>query len=64
VEIEEGTLIDLNITITYIADMLGSTRETVSRSMNKLQKEGLIEYRNKKIIVKSKEKLSMYFRGV
>lgn len=64
VEIEEGTLIDLNISITYIADMLGSTRETVSRSMNKLQKEGLIEYRDKKIIVKSKEKLSMYFRGV
>lgn len=62
VEVEEGILIDLNISITYIADMLGTTRETVSRSMNILQKEGLIEYKDKKIIVKSREKLSMYFR--
>ncbi|SNS05257.1 cAMP-binding domain of CRP or a regulatory subunit of cAMP-dependent protein kinases [Anaerovirgula multivorans] len=64
VEIEEGILINLDISITYLADMLGSTRETVSKCLKSLNRQGLIEYKNKKIVVKDREQLSVYFRGV
>ncbi len=42
IEIEEGTLIDLNITVTYLADMFGAPRETISRSLKILKNAGLI----------------------
>lgn len=59
-----GTLIDLNISITYLADMLGSTRETVSRCINAFERKGMIKFRNKKIVVADPEELSIYFRGI
>lgn len=61
---EGGVLINLDLSITYLADMLGSTRETVSRCMSDLKKENLVEYRNGKILVKDRKKMSIYFRGV
>lgn len=64
VKTEEGTLIDLKISITYLADMLGSTRETISRCINGFQKKGMIKFRNKKILVVDPEILSIYFRGI
>lgn len=64
INMEDGVLIDLNISITYLADMIGSTRETVSRCINGLQKQGLIEMKDKKIIVKDRDKLSSYFKGL
>ena len=64
VDINNGVKIDLNITVTYLADMLGSSRETISRALKKLECLGLIKYENKKIIIKSREDLSKYFKGV
>lgn len=64
VETESGTLIGINLTITYLADMLGSSRETISRCMGKFEKEGLIISEGKKIIIPDRDKLSIYFRGV
>lgn len=64
VKTEEGTLIDLNMSITYLADMLGSTRETVSRCMNGFKKKGMIIFQNRKIIVVDPKVLSLYFRGI
>ncbi|ADL50764.1 Crp/Fnr family transcriptional regulator [Clostridium cellulovorans] len=64
IEIEEGTLIDLDISITYLASMLGSARETISKSMTRLEKEGLITYKGKRIVVPKREALSVYFRGI
>ncbi|HLR33802.1 MAG TPA: Crp/Fnr family transcriptional regulator [Tissierellales bacterium] len=64
VDIEEGVLIDLNLSVTYLADMLGSTRETVSRAINDFVRCGLIQYKNNKIVVKNRDELSIYFRGV
>ncbi len=57
----EWTLIDVNISITYLSDMLGCKRETLSRAMKTLQNEGLVKLENKKIFVKEKE-LSEYFK--
>ncbi|AKL94274.1 transcriptional regulator Crp/Fnr family [Clostridium aceticum] len=64
IEVEEGILIDLDISVTYLADMLGSTRETVSRCLNTLKREGFIKYKNKKIVVKDRKQLSIYFKGL
>lgn len=62
IEIEEGTLIDLNITITYLADMFGAPRETISRALKILNNEGLIINKNKKIIVLDRDKLVRFFK--
>ena len=56
-------LINLNITMTYIADMFGATRETISRSMKILQENGFIKMRNKQIIVLNRKKLAEYFKS-
>ncbi|AOY76200.1 Crp/Fnr family transcriptional regulator [Clostridium formicaceticum] len=64
IEIEEGVLIDLDISVTYLADMLGSTRETVSRCLKTLKREGFIKYKNKRIVVTDRKQLSVYFKGL
>lgn len=61
VEIQEGTRIDINITITYLADMMGHSRESISRAMKLLEGEGLVLYKDKKIVV-NKEGLLKYYR--
>ena len=63
-EVEEGTLINLNISVTYLADMFGAPRETISRALKFLSKEDLIINDHKKIIIKDKDKLSKFFKGL
>lgn len=62
VEQGEWTLIKANISITYIAEMLGCKRESLSRTMKQLQDYGLVKIVNKNIYIK-KEGLSKYFKG-
>ena len=62
VEKDEWTLINANLTITYIADMLGCKRETLSRSMKVLQDKNLVKIENKRVYIK-KEELSSYFKN-
>ncbi|WP_055666266.1 Crp/Fnr family transcriptional regulator [Desnuesiella massiliensis] len=64
VEREEGTEIALNITVTYLADMFGSPRETISRALRTLENEGLIQIKNRKFIIKNRDALAKYFKGV
>lgn len=64
VKIEDGVLIDLKISITYLADMFGESRETISRALKILQDNNLIAMDRKKIIVKDRDKLSNYFKGL
>jgi len=53
-----GILIELPLSREGIANYIGLTRETVSRKLNLLQQEGLIEMDgNKKIIILDKETL-------
>lgn len=63
VEVENGTLINLNMSITYLADMFGAQRETISRALKILINEGLIINQNKKITVIDRKKLSEFFKG-
>lgn len=58
----QWTFINVNISITYIADMLGCKRETLSRAMKTLQDEGLVKIEGKKIYTKQKE-LAKYFKS-
>jgi CRP/FNR family cyclic AMP-dependent transcriptional regulator len=63
VEIEEGILIDLKISITYLADMLGSSRETISRAVKELEKMDMVKIKDRKFIVNA-EALNKYFKSV
>lgn len=58
----EGTGIQMNLTITYLAEMLGSKRETVSRQMKHLSESGLIIMKKNHIIVPDLAKLGKYFK--
>lgn len=60
---DEWTLINANLTITYIADMLGCKRETLSRAMKILQDENLVKIENKKVYIK-RDELSSYFKNL
>jgi len=59
---EEGVAIDLRMTITYLAEMLGHPRETISRAMKVLESEGLVKNIDKKIVV-NRDKLLEYYRN-
>lgn len=63
VQTQEGVLIDIKISITYLADMLGSSRETISRAIKELENMDMVKIKNRKFIV-NREKLSVYFKGV
>lgn len=63
-EVDEGTLIDLDISITYLADMFGSPRESVSRAIKTLKDENLIIKNNKKIIIPDRERIAAYFKSL
>jgi CRP/FNR family transcriptional regulator, cyclic AMP receptor protein len=48
---EEGVKIKFELSISFLADMVGSKRETVSRIVNRLCKEGLLKTRRNVFII-------------
>jgi CRP/FNR family cyclic AMP-dependent transcriptional regulator len=54
---ENGTRITLRLTNQQMADMIGTTRETVNRTLNKFWDERIIDMRTSNIIVTDKTKL-------
>lgn len=50
--IEGGTLLDIQLTHRELGEMIGASRETVTRLLGRLQDEGLIKIKGKKIIIK------------
>lgn len=64
IEVEDGIAINLRMSVTYLADMFGSQRETISRALKKLEELELIKIRDKIIIIPDKEKLVRYFKGL
>ncbi len=60
---DEGILIAFPITITFLADFLGTPRETASRLCKILSNEGLIRIqKNKQILVLDAEGLSDFYK--
>lgn len=50
-EVEQGQLIDLRLTHQDIADLLGLTRVTVTRVLNDLERQGIIQRKKRQAIV-------------
>ena len=58
IEMETGIKINLVLTHQEIANLLGTSRVTVTKMLNKFVKEGLIEMENRKIVIKDEKALS------
>lgn len=62
VQVGDWRRIELNISVTYLSYMLGSTRETISRAMSTLLEAGVIRWEDKKMLA-DEEALLTYYRG-
>jgi CRP/FNR family transcriptional regulator len=58
-----GVLLDVRLTHQDLANMIASTREAVSKVMSELQREGIIETRNRRVIILNREVLSEHASG-
>lgn len=52
-----GYLLKIKLTHKDFADLIASTRETVTASLNKIKEEGIIDYEGKYIIINRPDKL-------
>lgn len=57
-----GLEIDINLTVTFLADMLGAPRETTSRLCRTLVDYGLIRMEKKRIVIADPHKMSMFYK--
>lgn len=54
---KDSNQVDLNLTRAELASFIGISRETLSRALSQLSKEGYIDMQDKKIIIKDKSRL-------
>jgi CRP/FNR family transcriptional regulator, global nitrogen regulator len=59
----EDDLIDVRLTHQDLANMIASTREAVSKVMSELQRDGVIETRNRRIAILDRDALSKRASG-
>lgn len=62
IKTDEGIEIDVNMTASFLADMLGVSRETTSRTCATLVDNGLIMIKKKRIIIENPEKMSAFYK--
>ena len=60
---ERGILIDMDLSITLLADFLGAPRETTSRVCRKLADHGLILTEKKKFYIPDTEKMARFYKN-
>jgi CRP-like cAMP-binding protein len=53
-----GYLLKIKLTHKDYADLVASTRETVTTTLNKMKNEGLIDFEGKYIVIKAPEKIA------
>lgn len=58
----EGREIDLNMSITFLADLLGASREAASRLCRNLVNEGYIKIHKKRFTILNAQELASYFK--
>ena len=59
-QVEQGQLIDLRLTHQDLAEILGSTRVTITRTLNQLEQQGLIRRLSLQRIVLQEEEVWHY----
>lgn len=57
-----GREIDMNLPITFLADMMGAPRETISRTCSILVENGLIQMNKKRILIPDSDKISVFYK--
>lgn len=57
VEVKSGTMIELVLTHQEIANLIGTSRVTVTKSINQFINEGIIKIYKRKIVILDKEKM-------
>ena len=62
VEKEDGIEIDIDMTITFLADMLGVPRETTSRVCSTLTEAGLIRMNKRRIMIADPKKMAHFYK--
>lgn len=62
IQTEKGVMIDMDLSITFLADLLGAPRETTSRVCRKLTDCGLILIEKKKIYITNAEKIAFFYK--
>jgi CRP-like cAMP-binding protein len=61
VQTAQGVAINFDLTITALAEFLGSQRETVSRQVKTLTDSGLLIVKNSRFIIPNRDKLLEFF---
>ncbi len=61
-ETQNGIEIDLNLSITFLSDMMGAPRETTSRLCKTLIDNGLIQINKKRITILNPEKMCILYK--
>lgn len=62
VNVPEGIEININLSVTFLADMLGTPRETASRLCRTLVDYRLIQMKGKWIIIINPQRISAFYR--
>lgn len=62
VKTEEGVMVDIDLTITLMADLVGVPRENVSRACKVLTDRGLIRYGNKRFVLTDFDGLAEFYK--
>ena len=62
VDTEDGVMIEIDLTITLMADLVGAPRENVSRACKVLTDRGLIHYGNKRFTLIDFEGLAEFYK--
>ena len=63
-DVEEGTMIEIILTHQEIANLLGVSRVTVTKTLNKLIDEGIIKIKERKIYILDDEKLNELVKDI
>ena len=58
----EETEIDIDLSVTLLADMLGTSRENTSRLLTNMTEQGLIRHEKKRIIIHDMASLSHFYQ--
>lgn len=54
---EDGLVINVDLTQTELATMVGATRERINKALTAFREQGLIEFRGKKIVIRDPARL-------